>query len=262
MLGYGTGNTRCSTPCVGAVLLGAVVFAAPALAEIHQGKAVKLGNGTAQVIVDTDASGAPTSVAISMTAEALDGLPAELNPNSTEGGWEYPLPMPDGVETGYREVVIDWNPHGHPPEHVYTVPHFDFHFYAAAPEEVKAIKFSGPSDPAVQVSDNGLIPPDYQVIPDTAVNMMGVHAIDMTSPELHGKPFTATFIYGYDKGKLIFLEPMVTLAYLKTNPDATMPVKTPAHYSSAGYYPTNYAVKYDGAGKRYLVDLGGLKAWQ
>ena len=220
---------------------------------------VALGNGTAQVIINTDDSGAPTSIAVSMTAEALDGLPTELNKENTEGGWVYSLPLPEGVNPGYSEVMLDWNPMGHPPPHVYTVPHFDFHFYVIAPEEIEMIKFSGPEDPAVQVSDEGLIPPDYQVIPDTAVNMMGVHAIDMTSPEFNGQPFTATFIYGYDKGKLIFLEPMVTLAYLKTDPDATMPVKTPAHYSSPGYYPTNYSIKYDGANKRYLVDLGGLK---
>ncbi|MGB8623188.1 MAG: hypothetical protein WCD16_10255 [Paracoccaceae bacterium] len=251
-----------AVPRLGATLLGLAAIAAPALAEVHQGEAVKLGNGTAQVLVDTDATGLPTSISISMTAEALDGLPAELNKASAEGSWDFPLPMPAGVETGYKEVVVDWNPHGHPPPDVYTVPHFDFHFYTLMPDDIAAITFSGPDDPAAQVFDKDLIPPDYQVIPDTAINMMGVHAIDMTAPELHGTPFTATFIYGYDKGKLIFVEPMVTLAYLKTDPDATLPVKTPARYSSPGYYPTNYSVQYDAGNKRYLIDLGGLKAWQ
>lgn len=245
---------------LGAVIAVGMVMTSPAFAEVHEGKAVKLGNGTAQLVVETDASGKPTSIGISMTADALEGLPTELNKASAEGSWDYELPMPEGVTTGYSEVVIDWNPHGHPPPHVYTVPHFDFHFYVIPPAEIQAIKFTGSKDPAIKVSDKGLIPADYQVIPDTAVNKMGVHAIDMTSPEFHGKPFTATFIYGYDKGKLIFLEPMITRAFLKTNPDVTMPVKTPEHYSAPAYYPTNYSVKYESSNKRYLIGFGGLKA--
>lgn len=69
-------------------------------------------------------------------------------------------------------------------------------------------------------------------------------------------------IDSYDKGRLIFLEPMVTQAYLKSKPDVTVPVKTPEHYSVPGWYPTNYTVRYDKKAKRYLVALGGLKAWK
>jgi hypothetical protein len=197
-----------------------------------------------------------------LTPGALEGLPTELNKDTAEGSWEFPLPMPKGSKTGYTEVMIDWNPHGHPPPHIYTVPHFDFHFYTINPDDVEKIQFSGPDDPAAKVSDTDLIPPDYQVVPDTAVNMMGVHAIDTKASEFNGKPFTATFIYGYDNGKLIFVEPMVTQAFLKTKPDEKMPVKTPVHYSSPGYYPTTYSVRYDAGNDRYIVELGALKAWK
>jgi hypothetical protein len=232
-------------------------------AKTYVGEPAKVGDGTGQVIVKTDDAGNPASIAISLTPNAVKGQPTELNKHFPEGGWEYALPIPtDGPETGYSEVVVDWNPHGHPPKDVYTVPHFDFHFYELNPDKVKQIKFTGPKDPAINVTAKGLIPPDYQVIPDTAIAMMGVHAIDMTAPELHGKPFTATFIYGYDNGHLIFLEPMVTQAFLETKPDLTMPVKTPDHYSSPGYYPTSYGVHYDAGQDRYLIELGGLKSWK
>jgi hypothetical protein len=259
---FGRSMTCMGLPALGATLVATALVALPADAATLQGKAVKVGKGTAQVIVETDAAGHPLSVAVSMTEGAVTGQPTMLNKKSAEGGWEYALPMPKGVKTGYTGVMVDWNPKGHPPPHVYTVPHFDFHFYAIGMKDVEMIKFSGPKDPAAVVSDKGLVPPDYQVIPDTVVNGMGVHAIDMTAPELHGKPFTKTFIYGYDKGKLIFLEPMVTQAYLQSKSDVTAPVKTPDHYSMPGYYPTNYTVRYDKAAKRYIVAIGGLKAWK
>ncbi len=118
-----------------------------------------------------------------MSPSALKGLPTELNNKSTEGSWEYPLPMPKhGPNSGCTHVVIDWNPHGHPPPHVYTVPHFDFHFYGISSAAVRKVSFTRPKDSATEVFNTALIPPGYKVISDTAVNGMGVHAIDVTAP--------------------------------------------------------------------------------
>jgi len=249
---------------VGLFLVSAAFLTMGGMADAatYQGAAVRIGKGSARIVVHTDKAGKPSSVAVKMSPGALQGLPAKPNKKSTEGSWEYPLPMPKhGPKTGYTHVVIDWNPHGHPPPHVYTVPHFDFHFYGIGADAVKKVSFTGPKDPATQVSNAALIPPDYKVIPETAVNKMGVHAIDVTSHEFHGKPFTATFIYGYHKGQMVFVEPMVTLAYLKTKPSLSVPVKTPAQYSRPGYYPTRYSVRYDKHSKAYLVVLDGLKPW-
>lgn len=249
---------------LGALLAAASLFAAGGYAQAttYKGAPVHIGKGTARIVVHTDKSSTPSSVAVMMTPGTLQGLPTELNKKTPEGSWVYPLPMPKhGPNTGYTEVVIDWNPHGHPPPHIYTVPHFDFHFYGISPAAVKAISFSGPKDPAAIVSNTALIAPDYKVIPDTVVNEMGVHAIDTTAPEFHGKPFTATFIYGYNKGQLIFLEPMVTRAFLMTKPDLTLAVKAPAQYSRPGYYPTSYSVKYDKHDKAYVIALRALKHW-
>lgn len=234
-----------------------------AFAATYEGKPVPIGHGSARVVVRTDAAGEPVSVAVKLSGDALDGLPTTLNGETSEGQWEYVLPMPtDGPKTGYREVFVDWNPQGHPPPDIYTVPHFDFHFYAIGADEVAQVTFTGATDPAINVSDNGLVPPDYQVVPDTHVNKMGVHAIDMTGPEFHGKPFTSTFIYGYYKGRLIFVEPMVTRAFLLTKPDVTHRAKVPAHYSVSGYYPGSYGVRYEPGGNDYLVELGSLKRWE
>ena len=62
-----------------------------------------------------------------LSEAALSGLPAE--PPAT-GEWEYQLSLPpEAAGSGYDHVTVDWNPHGHIPEGVYNVPHFDFHFY-------------------------------------------------------------------------------------------------------------------------------------
>ncbi len=225
-----------------------------------EGPAVPIGQGTARVLVRTDAAGIPLALAVTLSRDALTGLPTALNPANAEGQWEYALPMPAGVgKTGYQAVVVDWQPHGHPPPQVYTVPHFDFHFYMINAAEMAQVAFTGPTDPATTVADRTLVPAGYDVIRETAVDKMGVHAIDASGPEFHGTPFTATFIYGYYRGRLTFLEPMVAHAFFLTQPNVTWPVKTPARYSFPGYYPTRYSVRYDAHQSAYLVELGGLK---
>ena len=228
--------------------------------EVYRGQAISIGKGIAQVVVRTDASGKPRTVAIMLTQGVLRGLPAKLNPKTPEGEWDYTLPMPTGgPKTGYTHVVIDWNPHGHPPPHVYTVPHFDFHFYSMTPDAVAKIAFTGPKDPAAGVSDAAIIPPGYKVIPETAVNQMGVHAVELGASEFHGKPFTATFIYGYYRNRLTFVEPMITHAFLQGKLHFAKAVAVPARYSAAGYYPTQYSVRYLPRWKAYLVSLNGLR---
>lgn len=238
------------------------VSAAPAGGESHVGRAVPIGRGTAHVVVGTDVGVKPQSVSVVLSEGALKGLPTRLSTKNAEGSWVYAVPMPAGPpRTGYSEVVIDWNPHGHPPPHIYTVPHFDFHFYMISPEAVEKVHFTGPSDPAAKVLDAAIVPSDYQVIPETVVDKMGVHAVDTLAPEFHGKPFTATFIYGYYQNRLVFLEPMVTRAFLLTKPDFRLPVRTPARYSTGGYYPTSYGVRYDAVRHNYVIELLDLKQW-
>jgi len=242
------------------LVLAIAVFIGGAQAATYEGKPVAIGQGTARVVVQTDKTDKPVSVAVRFTPGMLQGLPTTLNKIMADGGWEYVLPMPaKGPKTGFSHVAIDWNPQGHPPPHVYTVPHFDFHFYAMSTADVAKVHFSGSSDPATQVSDKGLIAANYQVIPDTAIDKMGVHAIDVTAPEFHGQPFTATFIYGYYQGRLTFVEPMVTRAYLLKKPNFTKAVPRPAHYSLSGYYPSRYTVRYDARHKLYSVELAELQ---
>ena len=87
---------------------------------------------------------------------------------------------------------------------------------------------------------------------------MGAHAVDTATPELRGDPFTSTFIYGYYNGRMTFVEPMISTAFLKTKTNFTAPVKQPAAYPRRGYYPTRYSVTYDPKREEYSVALEGL----
>ena len=67
---------------------------------------------------------------------------------------------------------------------------------------------------------------------------MGVHWVDATTPELHGKPFTHTLLYGAWDGRFIFIEPMVAKAIFDERQTVVAPVKQPAEVAVPGRYPT------------------------
>jgi len=241
-------------------MLALTAGVAQASSGIFAGEPVAVGQGHARVLVVTGTGGTPTSVHVVLDDRALEGLPADRSDQHT---WAYVLPMPTtGPRTGYDHVGLDWEAAGHPPNGVYTVPHFDVHFYLIGSAEQDAVTFNGPDrERMLAPPDASLVPPGYAVPPDTAVERMGLHGIDLAGGEFHGKPFTHSFLYGYYAGRLVFVEPMITLAFLRANGDVTAPVRTPSAYSLPGYYPTRYRVGYDRDRKEYHVALLGLRPW-
>lgn len=228
--------------------------------DVRYGEPVEVGDGVARTYVALDADGRAVEIGVALSAEALSGLPAPVEgpPQASTVAWD--LPFPDDAPAPYRFAMLDWNPLGHVPPGIYDVPHFDFHFYVTPPEERDAIL---PEDPdyaakAARAPDSTLMPAGYISPPDATVPRMGTHWIDPASHEFHGQPFTQTFIYGTWDGRVTFLEPMVSLAFLESEPDATTDVLSPEKFEIPGSYPTKYVVHRDRDSGEIRVGLAGL----
>jgi hypothetical protein len=236
----------------------------------------KIGKGMVRtyVVLDAKAGNTPLEVGVALDGNALSGLSSTMQ--------MLHLAMPAGAPAPYDFVMFDWNPTGHPPATVYNVPHFDFHFYTVPEAQVMAIDPAGPSWVSGANSWPTDVPPFYA--PPTppglahteAVPFMGLHWSDIRSPELqkflpsppgnpaNWAPFTRTFIYGSWGGQFTFLEPMITLDYLRTQPDVNIAIPTPANpasaaaFNEAGWYPASYRVTWDSQAKEYRIALAGL----
>jgi hypothetical protein len=217
-----------------------------------------IGGGSARAFVTLDGCGNPMVIGVRLSEAALSGLPAE-RPKDADG-YEYVLTLPaEAANTGYDHVGIDWNPMGHIPAGVYSVPHFDFHFYLISREAREKITAVGEDlATAHKAPATEYLPAGYILPPGTEVARMGAHAIDPGAPEFNKQPFTKTFIYGFYDGRMIFVEPMVAKSYLDTKPNVTEAVKAPKAYSHRAYYPSRYSVRYDQDGGEYQVSLEGL----
>jgi Domain of unknown function (DUF5602) len=238
------------------LLLSGGFLAQPLSAKSYEiitpGEEAPVGNGTVRSFVRTDKVGTPLAIGFWLTAKALEGLP--------DHDQAFVMPLPDGVEVPpYKHLTLNWNRHGHAPDGIYNVPHFDFHFFMITPEAADKITCAD-ADAAVcmQKVDSAKIPASYAPGPD-GVPKMGWHWVDTTSPEFTGQPFSATFIYGFYAGELTFIEPMVNLTTLTKSVNFVAPVPLPAKLAKQGYYPGTHSIVYRAPIDSYWISLNNLQ---
>jgi hypothetical protein len=209
--------------------------------------------GVARSFVTASKSGDVMEMGVAISEKVM----AALAKDAGETPWEKVLKLPSQVNLApFQHIGIDWNPHGHEPEPIYGPAHFDFHFYQISSEERMMIPFN-PAVPDSEKPAPQYLPAGYS-FGGVQVPMMGVHWVDFSSPEFNGNLFTHTFIYGSYMSKVIFYEPMITLDYLTSKPDVTVPIKQPAAFAKPGSYPANYQIRYDSQSKDYIVSLSGF----
>ncbi|MCY0938442.1 hypothetical protein [Streptomyces sp. H34-S4] len=249
-----------------------------------------LGNGTVRTYAQI-AGTKPLTVGFVFPKATLTGMPTtmtdghhcyDMNADGTVdehtecvGGHERPLELPSQLTSlpgmPLKWALLNYNPMGHGPEHIYDTPHIDFHMYTQPKAERDAIR-SGPCGLAINCDDYAtatkpvppqFLPQDYQ---DNGVAeaAMGNHLVDMNSPEWSSVAFTQTFIYGAYDSKISFLEPMITKAWLEgiatgVNPSRCWPIKQPQQWQIAGWYPQEYCIDYRANRGDYTVSMKNFK---
>lgn len=238
------------------------------------GTPIEFGNGRARSYVVLN-KGVPLEVGLALDERALDGLRPPMQMDPSEGGEghnhedfdSFAVPMPAQNPTPYKFIELDWNPAGHEPAGIYDLPHFDFHFYKIDVAQRDAII---PSDPLFEVKQANVpaaefIPPFAFAPALVAVPRMGVHWIDVRSPEIQPPPakkkFTTTFLNGTYDGALIFQEPMITREFILSKPNVEIPIPVASRVTPAGYYPAAYSITYDEQAKEHRIALTQL-AWR
>jgi hypothetical protein len=204
--------------------------------RVSYGPEVPIGNGIARSFIRLDDAGTPTDIGFTLSLEGLNNLP-------DEDSWNV-LPLPaEKEQTPYDHISLDWNPHGHVPDGVYNVPHFDMHFYMISQEERAVIE---PGTPEMErLPEARFLPVNYTSPPGEGIPQMGKHWTDSTAVEFHGQPFKITYIYGSYDGHVIFHEPMITHDWLSLKRDTLITMPQPEAVEHPGLYPQQYSVDFD-----------------
>lgn len=227
------------------------------------GKPVAVGNGMAWTWAKLGAlPNQVDSMGVTFTESALEGLPdlSQLA-DQTMPMAEFMMEMPKELKgKPFDHVMLNWNPKGHDPFPLYGKPHFDLHFFTITPD--RAAKITGQGEDLKKCMKKPapeFIPAGYILPPGTVVPKMGAHWIDPKSKEFNGKEFDTTFIYGSYDGRITFIEPMITTAFLASKPNFTEPLAQPKKVDASGYYPASYSIKHNAARREITISLDGLK---
>ena len=202
------------------------------------GPQTKLGKGKVRTFVSISHKGMPKEVGIIISKTALYGLPDE--------GVSLVLPFHHKAMNvvPFKHVYLNWNPDGHPPiPGPYLVPHFDFHFYMISSEERMLISPASPKMNATPLPS--LWPTNYVPTPG-GEPQMGKHWINpLGSPEICCRqPFKYTLIHGSYDSKFIFIEPMITRAFLLGSENISKPFSPLKQFVVPGtWYPSTYKIR-------------------
>ena len=217
---------------------------------------VTLHGGKVWTSAKVDKDGKPLSVSILVNDAALNSVPVGQPSDHMSPQNNILIPISDKSGTPFRFAMVNWNSSGHEPDNVYTVPHFDFHFYTSNQADVMNYLDDAKLNAEPPA---GYIPANH--ISGPGVPMMGKHFIDANTPELHGQPFTQTFLYGSYDSKVVFMEPMITLAFLKNTTTFERSIPQPTKFQQAGFYPTKMKVsRHDGVTEITLEDFVSRQA--
>lgn len=204
----------------------------------YESERVSLHGGKVWTSATVSKDGKPEQVSIVLDDATLNSVPAGQPSDHFSHANNLMIPVRSESGSPFQFVMVNWNSSGHEPDSIYGLPHFDFHFYTSSQGDVMnymdSIKLS-------KLPGAEYVPANHVAV--HPLPMMGNHYIDVTSPELHGKKFTETFIYGSYDSKVVFYEPMITLDFLKSTQNFERSIPQPARYQQAGYFPTKMKVQ-------------------
>jgi hypothetical protein len=266
---------------MGAPARATAALGAEAGEQVFYGQSMPVGNGYARTYLIVDGE-TPRELGVEMNAGALESLPGTDDhaghglPSASRHHhgptWDLPIPQQATAVTPFRVVGLGWEENGHGAP--YNRPHFDFHFYTVdesaldeiTPENPQWAQLAG-AFPSPAYWPQNTYPLNLLVggaPADMAVPRMGMHWLDVTSPELqripNPPPFTRTLFMGSWGGKLIFYEPMITRATLQSGAEESVAIAPAAAYAPAGNHPTAYRYYWVEAGKRRRVALTSFVA--
>lgn len=217
-----------------------------------RGPQVTVGNGKARSFIKIDHSDKPIEIGIEFTPDAFTGLPVDQDETDKHPHWDIPLHQKAKDVTAFEHVEINWNPEGHEP-FFFGIPHFDFHFYLISESERLSIPEYTPGSAFDVYPPMNERPAGYAPTPG-GIAAMGKH---WSPPPPSFLPFTRVMIWGSYNGKMTFIEPMVTLDYLKSGETSNKNFGQPQAFPKPGNYPTVYNV-YKSINGHHIVSLSNF----
>ena len=220
--------------------------------QVVQG-ACRLVNGDDICVWEEKSGNTVLAFGATIPLRAIENAPADA-PMAWPPVAAAEVPLPDAVRsaTGFDNLTVFWEAHGHPPGPFLT-PHFDFHFNTATAADLLAIDCADSTKPPAPPSGYEL--PDITIpqlgtLVGLCVPHMGMHALPSTEVN-NATPFEKAMVVGYYHSRPIFMEPMIARATLLERRGFDLEVPDVPGRPAGTRYPTRFRADYDTTAQAY-----------
>jgi hypothetical protein len=231
--------------------LGTVVASAPGCSreKLVQGECRQV-NGADVCAWHTMQGDRVLSFGATIPVKVAENAPADM-PMVWPPKADATIPLSDMVKTatGFDNITIFWEPHGHPPG-PYLTPHFDVHFNTGDVSKIDCADSTKPAAVPVGYELPDVTIPQIGTLVGICAPGMGMHALP--SAELHATDlFQKTMIVGYYHKQPIFVEPMITKETLMGRKTFAIDIPAVPDAPAGMHYPTRFSAVYDSTAAAY-----------
>ncbi len=228
--------------------------------NIFKGPVVAYGSGKARSWISINSEGYPVEIGMELTADVFDDLSLLESDQELTITTVLPLHHKAKELTPFEHIGLNYQPHGHAP--VYFAEHFDFHFYTITNEERMAMPDYDANNQTIvdaynYFPDMTKMPSDYFKLPGqlSVIPKMGKHWLPLDWQTGYN-PFEHIMFFGTYDQKSVFIEPMITVAYLLSGNEFGGNYSQPQTFEEPGNnYPTKYNIYHDNASGKIYISL-------
>jgi len=249
----GRGGSR----LIAAVFAAAAVSAAGCTKEkLVQGECRQV-NGADVCTWGTMSGGRVVAFGATIPVKVAENAPAEM-PMVWPPKADATIPFPAEVKaaTGFDNMNVFWEPHGHPPG-PYLAPHFDVHFNTMDVSKIDCADSTKPTAVPAGYELPDVPIPQLGTLIGLCVPGMGMHSL--LASELHSTAlFQTTMIVGYYHKQPIFVEPMITKETLMGRKTFSLDMPAVPGTPASAHYPTKFSAVYDSTAQAYKFTFSEL----
>ena len=232
-------------------VLGAVVASAPGCSreKLVQGECRQV-NGADVCTWHTMQGDRVVEFGATIPVKVAENAPADM-PMVWPPKADATIPFPAEVKaaTGFDNMNVFWEPHGHPPG-PYLTPHFDVHFNTMDVSKIDCADSTKPTAIPAGYELPDVPIPQLGTLIGLCVPGMGMHSL--LASELHSTAlFQKTMIVGFYHKLPIFIEPMITKETLMARKTFSLDLPAVMGASPGAHFPTKFSAVYDSTAQTY-----------
>lgn len=205
------------------------------------GPKVAVGNGYVISWIRVINNQTPWEIGIDITSGVLEDLPKD-------SGLIEPaiIPLPDIAEklTPFNHISITWNPENFSDIPGFEQAHFNFYFHTIPIGDRMSIPvWSEETDPSFSTyPPRNHLPKNYSPLIKGIGSYAEIGRHWLSTDSKSYLPLAETFSFGTYDGKLIFMDPIVTLSVLKSGEEIIKPIPQPLYHSGNNPLPREYKI--------------------